>query len=129
MAAKTTTRGSKLFILKDPEANKSGRMMMAVRGEGLPRLKAPFEHGCLFIIFTIEFPSSVSAKALKELPALLGPAKSVAKNSEEDDDVEVVELKEVRRRPSSPLLPLLSPPLPSSPLLPLLLMCGPDVRS
>ena len=39
----------------------------ASRGSGLPRLKSPFEHGNLFIVFTIEFPSSINPAAASEL--------------------------------------------------------------
>ena len=45
MAAKTTSRGAKLYVIQDPDATKSTRMMKAVKGEGLPRLRAPFENG------------------------------------------------------------------------------------
>merc|ERR1719506_1526440 len=59
MAAKTTSRGAKLFVIQDPDSTKNTRMMKAVKGEGLPRLKAPFESGNLFIVFTIEFPTNI----------------------------------------------------------------------
>ena len=70
-------------------------MMKAVKGEGLPRLRAPFEHGNLFIVFTIEFPDAIPAAAAPELLKLLGPPKHVVKADEEGDDVEVVELSDV----------------------------------
>merc|ERR1719238_2117250 len=73
LAAKTTSRGAKLFIIQDPESTKHLRLMKAVQGEGLPRLRAPFEHGNMFITFTIEFPDSIPAEAATQLRALLGP--------------------------------------------------------
>merc|ERR1719231_348504 len=95
MAAKTTARGAKLFIIQDPESTKHTRMMKAVKGEGLPRLRAPFENGNLFINFTIEFPDSIPASAAPELLKLLGPPKHVVSVMEGDDDVETCELTEV----------------------------------
>ena len=95
MKAKTTSKGAKLFIIKDPESTAHTRMMKAVKGEGLPRMRAPFENGNLFILFTIEFPDSLPPTAATELLKLLGPPKHVVSVSDEDDDVEVVELSEI----------------------------------
>jgi len=95
MAAKTTSRGAKLFVLQDPESTAHLRMMKAVKGEGLPRLKAPIDSGNLFLVFKIEFPDSIPTEGAKELLSLLGPPKHVPKVSEDDDDVEVVELCEM----------------------------------
>ena len=99
LSAKKTANGATLYILQDPESTKDSRMMMAVKGEGLPRLKAPFENGMLFIKFNIEFPTNLPASALPQLQQLLGPPKHIAKNKEEDDDVETVVLQ-----PSDPVL-------------------------
>merc|ERR1719248_341789 len=71
LAAKTASSGATLYILQDPEATKHTRQMMAVKGEGLPRLKAPFENGNLFIKFTIEFPSSIAPNLVSQLAKLL----------------------------------------------------------
>jgi len=95
MAAKTTARGAKLFVIKDPESTKHTRMMKAVKGEGLPRLRAPFEHGNMFISFTIEFPDAIPPSAGAELLKLLGPPKHVVTAKEDDDDVEVVEISDI----------------------------------
>jgi len=95
MSAKTTSRGAKLFVIQDPESTKHTRMMKCVKGEGLPRLKAPFENGNLFIIFTLEFPESMDPAAAAQLVNLLGPKKHICKNSEDDDEVEVVELSDM----------------------------------
>ena len=82
MSSKTTARGAKLFIMQDPASTKHTRMMQAVEGEGLPRLRAPFENGNLFINFTVEFPDSIPATAAKELLAMLGPPKHIVSTSE-----------------------------------------------
>jgi len=95
MSAKTVARGAKLFVIQDPESTKHLRMMKAVRGEGLPRLKAPFEHGNLFILFTIEFPDSIDPAAAPQLLSILGPPKHVPTVKDGDDDVETVELSDV----------------------------------
>jgi len=82
MSSKTTARGAKLFIMQDPASTKHTRMMQAVEGEGLPRLRAPFENGNLFINFTVEFPDSIPATAAKEILAMLGPPKHIVSTSE-----------------------------------------------
>merc|ERR1719230_1536454 len=64
-------------------------------GEGLPRLRAPFENGNLFILFTIDFPDSIPAQAASELLKLLGPPKNTVTAKEDDDDVEVCELTRI----------------------------------
>jgi len=95
MAAKKPSRGSKLFVIQDPSSGSSARLMKAVEGEGLPRLKQPFEHGNLFIIMTIEFPSSINPQLASQLLKLLPPPKNVVSTSEDADDVEVVELSDI----------------------------------
>jgi len=92
MAAKKPSSGATLYVVRDPEADKAQRMMMAVEGEGLPRLKHPFEHGNLFLILDIEFPTSIAPAALKALAAALPPPKHTAK---ETDETEVVMLKDI----------------------------------
>jgi len=94
LGAKTTSKGSKMFILSDPLAKNAARMMKCVEGEGLPRLKQPFEHGYLYLMLTIEFPDSIPASAAPELLKLLGPPKNVCSYSEDDEEVEVVQLTE-----------------------------------
>ena len=95
LSAKAPSSGATLYVLQDPEATKDTRLMMAVKGEGLPRLKAPFESGVLFIKFTIEFPTSIGAADLPALQKLLGPPKHVAKHVDGDDDVETVTLTKI----------------------------------
>ena len=93
MASKTTSSGSTLYVLQDPDATKDTRMMMAVKNEGLPRLKAPMDSGSLFIKFTIEFPTNIDPSAASQLIALLGPPKHVSKlNPDEEDNCEEVQL-------------------------------------
>merc|ERR1719230_1097988 len=95
MEAKTTARGAKLYIIQDPESTKHTRMMKCIMGEGLPRLRAPTEHGNLFIQFTIDFPDEIDAKAAASLAKLLNPPKHIVTTKEDDDDVEVVELSDM----------------------------------
>jgi DnaJ family protein A protein 2 len=89
VAAKSNAKGSKLYIVSDPSADAANRMMKAVEGEGLPRLRSPFEFGNLFITLNVEFPPSIPAAALPELLKLLPPPKHVVKVKEDDEDVEV----------------------------------------
>ena len=93
LAAKTGSSGATLYVLQDPEATAHRRMMMAVKGEGLPRLKAPFESGNLFIKFSIQFPSSIDPGAARQLLSILGPPKHVSKLDEDGDNVECVSLQ------------------------------------
>ena len=95
VAAKQPSKGSKLYIIGDPSAAAGMRMMKACEGEGLPRLKSPFEHGNLFIIFKIEFPVELEAAATKALLKVLPPPKHVPTISEDSDDVDVCILKDV----------------------------------
>lgn len=92
LAAKTPARGAKLYVIQDPESTAHKRMMKCVKGEGLPRLKAPIDHGNLFIIFNLEFPDSIDPELAPQLFSLLNPPKNVPKLKEEDaDDVLMLE--------------------------------------
>jgi DnaJ family protein A protein 2 len=95
MAAKKPRKGSKLFILRDPAADAGKRLMKAVEGEGLPRLKQPFDHGNLFILITIEFPTAIDAGIATQLKKLLPAPKDATKLTGDEEDVEVVELKNI----------------------------------
>merc|ERR1712038_908596 len=73
LAAKKPKKGSTMYIVSDPEAKKSFRMMKAVKGEGMPTYKNPFVHGNLFLILTIEFPDSMNPETQQALRKLLPP--------------------------------------------------------
>jgi len=94
MSNKVSSKGSKLYVIQDPSNSSHKRMMKAVEGEGLPRLKQPFEHGNLFIILNIEFPTTIAPAVAKQLLEVLPPPKHNPK-SLADDDVEEVELKDI----------------------------------
>ena len=95
MAAKKPAKGSKLYVIGDPASEAGLRMMKACEGEGLPRLKSPFEHGNLFIIIKIEFPETIDTTAAKSLLKVLPPPKHVPTVSEDSDEVEVCVLKNI----------------------------------
>lgn len=95
MAAKKTSRGSTLYVIQDPSATAGKRLMKAVKGEGLPRLKQPFEHGNLFLILNIEFPTALDAAAVSALKKLLPPSMNVPKSTGTEEDVEVCELENI----------------------------------
>lgn len=92
LEAKRPSSGATLYVIQDPDATSDTRQMKCIKDAGLPRLKAPFENGCLFIKFNIEFPSSIDPSAASSLLKLLGPPKHVSTLTEDDDNVEAVEL-------------------------------------
>jgi DnaJ family protein A protein 2 len=71
MSAKKTKKGSTMFVLKDPNEANALRVMKAVKGEGMPTFKNPFVSGNLFLILTIEFPTTLTAEAQQGLSKLL----------------------------------------------------------
>merc|ERR1719356_1558404 len=89
LAAKKTRKGSTMYILSDPDANKSIRMMKAVKDEGMPTYKNPFVHGNLFLVITIEFPDGLTPDTQKSIRSLLPPPLNKAQFSEDDEGVEV----------------------------------------
>lgn len=89
MAGKKAKKGYTMYVISDPNANGSLRMMKAVKGEGMPTYKNPFVHGNLFLIITIEFPSSLEVDKQQGLKKLLPPPLNVGKWKEDDQDVEV----------------------------------------
>jgi len=95
MRAKKPAKGSKLYVISDPEAMKDKRLMKAVEGEGLPRLKHPFEHGNLFIIMDIQFPTTISPEDATALKAVLPPPLLSTTLTEDSDDVEVCTVKAI----------------------------------
>merc|ERR1712151_1427846 len=73
LAAKKTKRGSTMYVVSDPDAKKSFRMMKAVKGEGMPTFKNPFVHGNLFLNLTIEFPDQSTPEVQAQVRGLLPP--------------------------------------------------------
>merc|ERR1719240_1367324 len=60
LAAKKTKKGSTMYLISDPNAKNSLRLMKAVKEEGMPTYKNPFVHGNLFLILNIVFPDSLT---------------------------------------------------------------------
>jgi DnaJ-class molecular chaperone len=89
MAAKKTKKGSTMYVLKDPNEANPLRVMKAVKGEGMPTYKNPFVHGNLFLILTIEFPSSLTEEAQNALRKLLPAELNKPTWSADDQTVEV----------------------------------------
>merc|ERR1712187_245918 len=69
LAVKKPQRNCTMYVLADPTAKNSLRMMKAVKNEGMPTYKNPFVHGHLFLILTIEFPTTLDPKCQKALKA------------------------------------------------------------
>merc|ERR1719188_507367 len=84
LAAKKPRKGSTMYIVSDPDAKKSFRMMKAVKGEGMPTYKNPFVSGNLFLILTIEFPESITPENQKAIRSLLPAPLNIPTSKPED---------------------------------------------
>eukprot|EP00747_Dinoflagellata_sp_TGD_P080037 gnl/TRDRNA2_/TRDRNA2_160734_c0_seq8.p1 gnl/TRDRNA2_/TRDRNA2_160734_c0~~gnl/TRDRNA2_/TRDRNA2_160734_c0_seq8.p1 ORF type:complete len:542 (+),score=169.51 gnl/TRDRNA2_/TRDRNA2_160734_c0_seq8:120-1628(+) len=89
LAAKKPRKGHTMYVVSDPNAKNSMRMMKAVKDEGMPTYKNPFIHGNLFLILTIEFPDSLAEGPRNELKLHLPPPLNVPSISADDPSVEV----------------------------------------
>merc|ERR1719499_1901061 len=89
LAAKKTRKGCTMYVLADPNAKGHLRMMKAVKDEGMPTYKNPFIHGNLFLMLTIEFPSSIDPASQQALRKLLPAPLNVPTITDKDNDVEV----------------------------------------
>merc|ERR1712072_1388778 len=89
LAAKKPRKGCTMYVVSDPDAKGHLRMMKAVKDEGMPTYKNPFIHGNLFLVLTIEFPTSLDPSTQDALRKLLPAPLNVPSISEKDDDVEV----------------------------------------
>jgi hypothetical protein len=85
MAAKKTAKGKTMYVVSDPDAV----LVKAVKDEGMPTLKNPFQHGNLFLILTIEFPDKLTPEAQEGLRKLLPAPLNVPSISANDENVEV----------------------------------------
>lgn len=77
LAAKKTSRGSTMYVISDPNASSSLRLMKAVKDEGMPTCKNPFIHGNLFLILNIDFPESLTPETQQAMRQLLPPPLNV----------------------------------------------------
>jgi len=89
LAAKKPAKGKTMYVLADPDTNKSFRMLKALKGEGMPTFRNPFVHGNLFLILTIEFPDSLPAENQIAIRNLLPAPLSKGKFKEDDASVEL----------------------------------------
>merc|ERR1712176_1146568 len=89
LGAKKTRKGCTMYILADPDAKKSDRIMKAVKGEGMPTYKNPFVTGNLFLILTIEFPDKLEPDIQSQIKKLLPPPLNVPKLKDDDPSVEL----------------------------------------
>merc|ERR1712130_944599 len=85
LGAKKARKGTTMYILSDPDANSSLRMMKAVKGEGMPTYKNPFVHGNLFLILKIQFPESLDPSNQGKIRALLPPPLHVPKLTPDEE--------------------------------------------
>jgi len=82
-----------------------------ITNEGMPKYKAPFEKGNLYITFNVEFPKPgfLKDKQLQELEKLLPPRRPAPKVTEEMEEVQLTKVtqndqrsKPTGRRPQEP---------------------------
>merc|ERR1712060_119231 len=85
LGAKKTKKGSTMYILSDPDASSSLRVMKAVKGEGMPTYKNPFIHGNLFLLLKIQFPEALEPATQDKIRALLPPALNVPKLTPDEE--------------------------------------------
>jgi len=85
LAAKVAKRGATMYVIADPNANKTLRTMKAIKGEGMPTFKNPMVCGNLFLDLKIQFPNSLSEEAQKGLRTMLPPPLLAAPKFKEDD--------------------------------------------
>lgn len=95
LAAKQPRKGATMYIVGDPDKTKGFRMMKAVKDEGMPTLRNPFEHGNLFLILTIEFPETLTPANQAKMSKLLPPPLNVPTITEDDEEVEVCTLSDL----------------------------------
>mmetsp|Transcript_114724 Transcript_114724/g.370920 ORF Transcript_114724/g.370920 Transcript_114724/m.370920 type:complete len:523 (+) Transcript_114724:56-1624(+) len=95
LAAKKTRKGCTMYVLPDPEAKKSFRMMKAVKDEGMPTFKNPFVNGNLFLILTIEFPETLTPESQEKIRSLLPPPLNVPTLKEDDPSVEIHKVTDI----------------------------------
>merc|ERR1712072_1513374 len=88
-AAKKPCKNCSLYVVSDANANRSQRLMKAVKGEGMPTVKNPFVHGNLFLVLTIEFPDSLTPDNQEAIRMVLPPPLNKTQWNEDDEDVEV----------------------------------------
>jgi len=95
LSARKPTEGSTMYVISDPDAKRSLRMMKAVKGEGMPTFKNPFVHGNLFLNLTIQFPESLTPEVQGKIQGLLPPPLNVPTWKEDDQSVEVHTLVDI----------------------------------
>lgn len=85
LEAKKPRRGSTMYVISDPDAASSLRMMKAVKDEGMPTYKNPFLHGNLFLILNIQFPESIEPDTQASLRELLPPPLNVPTSAGDEE--------------------------------------------
>jgi len=95
ITAKKPSKNCSLYVVSDPLANRSQRLMKAVKGEGMPSFKNPFVYGNLFLILTIEFPDLLTPDNREAMRKLLPPPLNKTTWSKDNEDVEVHKVVEI----------------------------------
>jgi DnaJ-class molecular chaperone len=101
LAAKQPKQQCTMYVVGDPSAESSSRMVKAVKGEGMPTLKNPFAHGNLFIILNIEFPEAISPKAQDQLREILPPPIHTPMSIDDDEVYTLTDMDPVESHASN----------------------------
>merc|ERR1719247_3006846 len=88
LKAKTSSKGSTMYVLEDETKAGAERMMKAVEGEGLPLMRDPYQFGNLFLKLDIEFPENVTEEQKETLKSVLGEPLNSSSADEADENVD-----------------------------------------
>jgi len=84
---KKPAKGTTCYIISDAKAAAKDRYMQAVKGEGMPTYKNPFQFGNMFVIFNTVYPEEFDEKAIEALKKCLpGPKDSADQKFKEGAD-------------------------------------------
>lgn len=92
MSAKKARKNCTMYVLADPNAKNSMRVMKAVKDEGMPTYKNPFVHGNLFLLLTIQFPEKLEPDVQAKLKQHLPPPLLPRTLKDDDPSVEIHQL-------------------------------------
>lgn len=88
LTSKVACTGATMYVLNDSNKSKENRMLVAVKGEGMPFVGDPFQFGNLFLQLEVEFPEEISLENQEMLKQLLPVALNSSSADETSHDVD-----------------------------------------